>query len=113
MAVNAAAKADKSQARFYDALTDLFVGAKVDGESGFINLMRIKSRYYTDGVFQRLQKDIDLPETLSNLTGKRIRRTQIVRSRVRFSGLHYLTVSRHTERENSKMKDLTPCSRQP
>ena len=51
MAVNAAAKADKSQGRFYDALTDLFVGAKVEGESGFINLMRIKSRYYTDGVF--------------------------------------------------------------
>jgi hypothetical protein len=59
VAVNAAAKADKSQGRFYDALTDLFVGAKVEGQSGFINLMRIKSRYYTDGVFPKLQKDID------------------------------------------------------
>ena len=59
MAVNAAAKADKSQGRFYDALTDLFVGAKVEGQSGFINLMRIKSRYYTEGVFPKLQKDID------------------------------------------------------
>jgi hypothetical protein len=59
LAVNAAAKADKSQERFYDALRELFVGAKVEGESGFINLMRIKSRYYTDGVFPKLQKDIE------------------------------------------------------
>jgi adenine-specific DNA-methyltransferase len=59
LAVNAAAKADKSQGRFYDALRELFVGAKVEGQSGFINLMRIKSRYYTDGVFPKLQKDIE------------------------------------------------------
>ncbi len=47
-------KAHKSQERFFSALRDLFVGAKVEGESGFINLMRIKSRYYTD-VFPKLQ----------------------------------------------------------
>ncbi len=58
MAVNAAAKADKSQERFENALREMFVGAKVEGDSGFINLMRIKSRYYTDGVFPRLQQDI-------------------------------------------------------
>ena len=57
MAVGAAAKADKSQERFENALRDLFVGAPVEGQSGFINLMRIKSRYYTDGVFPRLQQD--------------------------------------------------------
>lgn len=59
-------RAAKSQARFYGALTDLFVGAKVEGQSGFINPfdklragpMRIKSRYYTDGVFPRLRQDI-------------------------------------------------------
>lgn len=45
--------------RFFNALRDVFVGAKVDGESGFINLMKIKSRYYTEGVFPHLQKDID------------------------------------------------------
>jgi adenine-specific DNA-methyltransferase len=59
VAVNAVAKADKSQERFYDALRELFVGAKVEGQSGFINLMRIKSRYYTEGVFPKLQKDIE------------------------------------------------------
>jgi len=44
--------------KFYDALEDIFVGAKVEGESGYINLMRIKSRYYKKGVFPELQKDI-------------------------------------------------------
>jgi len=52
--VNAATKAEKSQERFENALRDLFVGAPVEGQSGFINLMRIKSRYYTDGVFPKL-----------------------------------------------------------
>jgi len=45
--------------KFYDTLKDIFVGAKVEGESGYINLMRIKSRYYEKGVFPKLQKDID------------------------------------------------------
>ncbi|MBM3323484.1 hypothetical protein FJY69_08420, partial [candidate division WOR-3 bacterium] len=29
----------------------------VEGQSGFINLMRIKSRYYEGGVFPRLQRN--------------------------------------------------------
>jgi len=45
--------------KFFRALRDVFVGAKVEGESGYINLMKIKSRYYTEGVFPQLQKDID------------------------------------------------------
>ncbi len=45
--------------KFYDALKDIFIGAKVEGESGYINLMRIKSRYYEKGVFPKLQKDIN------------------------------------------------------
>lgn len=49
---------DKEQ-RFFNALKDIFVGAKVEGESGYINLMRIKSRYYEKGVFPKLQKDIE------------------------------------------------------
>ncbi|MBC8525714.1 MAG: site-specific DNA-methyltransferase [Candidatus Cloacimonetes bacterium] len=44
--------------KFYNALKDIFVGAKVEGESGFINLMRIKSRYYEKGVFPKLQNNI-------------------------------------------------------
>ncbi|MBW2036403.1 MAG: site-specific DNA-methyltransferase [Deltaproteobacteria bacterium] len=44
---------------FFDALRDIFVGAKVEGKSGFVNLMRIKSRYYENGVFPQLKEDID------------------------------------------------------
>ncbi len=45
--------------RFFSALRDVFVGAKVEGQSGFVNLMRIKSSYYEQGVFPRLKEDID------------------------------------------------------
>ena len=45
--------------KFFDTLKDIFIGAKVEGESGYINLMRIKSRYYEKGVFPKLQKDIN------------------------------------------------------
>jgi len=44
---------------FYSALQDVFVGAKVEGESGYINLMRIKSRYFQEKVFPKLQQDIE------------------------------------------------------
>ena len=44
---------------FFDTLRDVFVGAKVEGKSGFVNLMRIKSRYYEQGVFPRFKEDIE------------------------------------------------------
>lgn len=56
---NESAKAGKSAERFFGALRDVFVGAPVEGQSGFINLMRIKLRYYTEGVFPKLQRDIE------------------------------------------------------
>ena len=49
----------KHEQQFLNALRDIFVGAKVEGDSGYINLMQIKSRYYEQGVFPRLQKDIN------------------------------------------------------
>ncbi len=48
----------KSEKKFYDALSDLFVGAKIEGDSGYVNLMSIKSRYY-EGVLAELQKQIN------------------------------------------------------
>ncbi len=33
--------------KFYRALQDIFIGAKIEGEGGFINLMRIKAGYYS------------------------------------------------------------------
>ena len=44
---------------FFSALRDVFVGAKVEGESGFVNLMRIRSSYYEKGIFPRLREDIE------------------------------------------------------
>ncbi len=44
--------------KFYKALQDVFIGAKIEGEGGFINLMRIKSGYYSQ-IEKLLQKDID------------------------------------------------------
>jgi adenine-specific DNA-methyltransferase len=52
------AQTNKYEKQFLDALRDIFVGAKVEGDSGYVNLMRIKSRYYEQGVFPQLQKDI-------------------------------------------------------
>jgi adenine specific DNA methylase Mod len=49
----------RSEQKFYNALKSIFIGAKVEGESGYINLMRIKSRYYEKGVFPKLQQDIE------------------------------------------------------
>src|SRR3990172_5122373 len=49
----------KFEKQFFAALRDIFVGAKVEGDSGFVNLMRIKSRYYELGVFPQLHKDIN------------------------------------------------------
>ena len=51
-------KSGPKERRFLDALRDLFVGAKVDGESGYINLMRIKASYFTDLVEPALMEDI-------------------------------------------------------
>lgn len=52
------AQNNKFEKQFLNALRDIFVGAKVEGDSGYVNLMRIKSRYYEQGVFPQLQKDI-------------------------------------------------------
>jgi adenine specific DNA methylase Mod len=44
--------------KFYKALQDVFIGAKVEGEGGFINLMKIKSGYYSQ-IEKLLKQDID------------------------------------------------------
>ncbi len=45
--------------KFYNALKDVFVGEKIEGESGYINLMKIKSGYFEKGVFPKLKEDIE------------------------------------------------------
>ena len=53
-----------SEKIFYDALQDIFIGAQIEGSSGFINLMRIKTSYY-EKILTLLKHDID--ESLKTL----------------------------------------------
>ncbi|MEO0150712.1 MAG: site-specific DNA-methyltransferase [candidate division WOR-3 bacterium] len=43
---------------FYDILKSIFIGEKIEGESGFTNLMKIKSLYY-EKVEKLIRKDIE------------------------------------------------------
>jgi adenine-specific DNA-methyltransferase len=49
--------------KFYKALQDVFIGAKIEGEGGFVNLMRIKSNYYRNIEVVLIQ---DVEKTLKN-----------------------------------------------
>ena len=51
-------KMNQKEKLFFDQLKDIFIGAKIEGESGFINLMRIKSAYF-DVIFKELNKEIE------------------------------------------------------
>ena len=57
-ASNTISTAGPKERRFHDALRDIFVGAKVDGQSGYINLMRIKAAYYERRVGPELLQDV-------------------------------------------------------
>jgi adenine specific DNA methylase Mod len=52
------ARIDNSEIRFYEVLKNIFIGAKVEGISGYINLMKIKSKYF-EKIFEILQKEIE------------------------------------------------------
>ena len=51
-------KMNQKEKLFFDQLKDIFIGVKIEGESGFINLMRIKSAYF-DVIFKELNKEIE------------------------------------------------------
>jgi adenine-specific DNA-methyltransferase len=68
-------KPGPKERRFLDALRDLFVGVKVDGQSGYINLMRIKAAYFQKVVEPALMEDLakalkDFPEFREELFDK-------------------------------------------
>ena len=46
------------ETKFYKALQDIFIGAEIEGEGGFINLMRIKAGYYSQ-IEKLLKEDIN------------------------------------------------------
>ena len=47
------------ETRFWRALESLFVGAKVEGKSGFVNLMRVKSAYFRKSARPALEEKIE------------------------------------------------------
>jgi adenine-specific DNA-methyltransferase len=49
---------NNSEDRFYESLKDIFIGVKVEGISGYINLMKIKSGYFNK-IFLLLKKEIE------------------------------------------------------
>ncbi|HOA17956.1 MAG TPA: site-specific DNA-methyltransferase, partial [Fervidobacterium sp.] len=57
----------KYEVEFYNALEDIFIGEEIEGRSGYVNLMKIKSAYYRNVVKSQLQELID-----SELTAKDI-----------------------------------------
>ena len=48
----------QEEKRFFKALKDLFTGAEVEGDSGFVNLMHIKQRYFVS-LCPKLREKID------------------------------------------------------
>lgn len=58
-AQNGANRIGDKERRFFDALKNIFVGVPVEGESGYINLMRIKARYFEKVMEPRLRETID------------------------------------------------------
>lgn len=55
---------NRYEKEFYDALKDLFIGEEIEGKSGYVNLMKIKSAYYT----KRVQPELEdfIRDELSN-----------------------------------------------
>ena len=49
---------NSQEQKFLKALKDVFIGAKIEGQSGYVNLMHIKSRYF-ESIFPILMHDID------------------------------------------------------
>ena len=47
-----------NEQKFYKALQDVFIGAKIEGSGGFVNLMKIKSNYYCK-IEEILKADIE------------------------------------------------------
>ncbi|MEN3026637.1 MAG: hypothetical protein ABDH31_02880, partial [Chlorobiota bacterium] len=45
--------------RFFNVLKNIFIGVPVEGDSGYINLMRIKAKYFERVMEPHLRSEID------------------------------------------------------
>ena len=52
------AKTIDQETKFYESLKNIFIGAKIEGVSGYINLMKVKSSYF-DKIFKLLNDEIN------------------------------------------------------
>jgi hypothetical protein len=50
---------NRYEKEFYETLNDLFIGEEIEGKSGYVNLMKIKSTYYTKIVQPELEELIN------------------------------------------------------
>lgn len=50
--------------KFYGALEDIFVGAQIEGDSGYVNLLKIKEKYYSK-VLKQFKKEVDECEIIT------------------------------------------------
>jgi adenine-specific DNA-methyltransferase len=49
--------ANINENKFYQALENIFTGANIEGESGYVNLLKIKSNYYTL-ILEQFKKEV-------------------------------------------------------
>lgn len=53
-----------NETKFYQSLENIFTGAEIEGDSGYVNLLKIKSKYYKI-ILEQFKKDVD-NETIIN-----------------------------------------------
>lgn len=51
--------------KFYNALQEIFVGSKIEGESGYVNLLKVKERYYSS-VLEAFKEEVDKNEIITS-----------------------------------------------
>lgn len=50
---------EKNEKKFFDALNDIFIWAKIEWKWGYINLMNIKNKYYTESIYGEILRFIE------------------------------------------------------
>ncbi len=54
-----------NEKRFFETLENIFVGAPIEGEGGYVNLLKIKEKYYR-GVVAQLNEEINNDRVITN-----------------------------------------------
>lgn len=54
-----------NEKKFYDALENLFIGANIEGEGGYINLLKIKSEYYKK-ILEQFKKEVEEEQIITD-----------------------------------------------